>query len=470
MTTLPRKLLEAGYRTHHIGKWDVGYSSPGRIPVGRGFESSFGYLKAFNGYLGQWAGDQPTHCPQFPGYVEYGDGSGYKGWCTAPSVQARHLSYTTDLWDTNGPAYGQNGTGYEEALFTSRAVGIIEGHDQNGPPLFLYYAMHLLHSPNCAPPEYVSRFAYIDNEDRRYVAAMIAVMDDAVGAVVRALKRTGLWKDTLFIWSSDNGAAIEMVTGAKSAYPLRGGYYTNWEGGIRAPALVNGGFLPTTAQGRKVEGYVHIADWYATLCGLAGAKSDDQLAAMSGLPPPDSLDVWPLITGLNATSPRQEWLQTPLKGDHQAGGPGDPCYFHGPYKLLVNSVYQASWCGPKYPNNSVQWHTYQTVEHCTTRNKKACLFNVMEDPTEHHDLALKMPELVDTMLARMQELQKTVYDPMRGQAEVRDACAAVVRNGGFWGPWRDDHGPMEAIPGGVPQISRDDPLESQSAAWPGITV
>eukprot|EP01050_Picozoa_sp_SAG11_P027139 SAG11_NODE_6755_length_1253_cov_2.154246_1_plen_124_part_00 len=68
---------------------------------------------------------------------------------------------------------------------------------------------------------------FSDSEDRRYVAAMTTYMDSVVGSVVAALKRTGMWERTFFVWSSDNGAAIELDTGAKNSYPLKGGYYTN---------------------------------------------------------------------------------------------------------------------------------------------------------------------------------------------------------------------------------------------------
>ena len=65
---------------------------------------------------------------------------------------------------------------------------------------------------------YLERFSFIaDNEDRRYVAAMTSLMDDVVGDVVAALRNSGLWVNTVFIWTSDNGAAIELDTGAKNA-------------------------------------------------------------------------------------------------------------------------------------------------------------------------------------------------------------------------------------------------------------
>ena len=86
--------------------------------------------------------------------------------------------------------------------------------------------MHLLVSPLCAPPEYVQRFAFIreryDDPDhaRQYVAAMTSLLDDIVGDVVAALRTAGLWENTLFVWSSDNGGAIELDTGMKNNYPL----------------------------------------------------------------------------------------------------------------------------------------------------------------------------------------------------------------------------------------------------------
>ena len=69
-----------------------------------------------------------------------------------------------------------------------------------------------------------------------------------------------MWADTLLVWSSDNGGAVHLGGGANS-FPLRGGYYNNWEGGTRVSALVNGGFLPERMRGRKMEEPMHEADW-----------------------------------------------------------------------------------------------------------------------------------------------------------------------------------------------------------------
>lgn len=408
-----------------------------------------------------------------------------------------------------------DGTGFEEALFTKRAVQLIHRHavGSAGAPFFLYYAMHLLHSPLCALPAHLERFASIANEERRYVAAMAWAMDEAVGTVAEALHASGMWPAALFVWTSDNGAAIEQVTGGKSAYPLRGGYYTNWEGahggqshtpslgaaepseapsdalsqpetspsacsapparvtrraraapmryptsyrprahrnagGIRAPGLVNGGWLPIAARGRSVSGLMHLADWYATFCGLARVDPTDETAATVGLPPIDSLDMWPMIAAMNETGPRTEILLTPLSGDRYNGTnmrSGDAALIVGRYKLIVGRIAQASWTGPTYPNSTSPWDTWTTVQDCSparasggrfaATHKVGCLFDIFADPSEHHDLAMTEPKRAERMLRRLQTLDASVFDPDRGTPDRDGACKQVVANGGYWGPW-----------------------------------
>jgi len=433
--------------------------------------TSLAYIAgAYNGYLHAWSASgssgtpnasAASACEQFPGAVQYPSadengtlpGPGESARCTVESVRARHLGWTTDLWQSEdgaeGPATGLNvsmdGSGFEETLFTQRAVSLILNHkaeaDRAGvphAPLFLYYAMHLLHSPLCAPPRLLQQFAFIDNLDRRYAAAMASLMDESVDKVVRALNQAHLWDNSLFIWTSDNGAAIERVTGAKSAYPLRGGYYTNWEGGIRAPGVVNGGALPPTARGRSLAGLMHLCDWLATFCHLAGCNTSDARAAAAGLPPIDSLNMWPLLSGTNMTSPRTEVWLTPLSGDRaNATNPrsADAAIILGRHKLIVGNISQASWTGRLHPNNSVDWDTWSTVEQCTSPGKLGCLFDGFRDEREEHDLALEQPDLAATLYARLQELDATLFEPERGSPDHTGACAQVVANNGTWGPW-----------------------------------
>jgi hypothetical protein len=223
------------------------------------------------------------------------------------------------------------------------------------------------------------------------------------------------------------------------------------EGGVRANALVNGGLLPPAVRGSKLAGvhsYIHLCDFWATFLGLAGVDASDPKAAQAKLPPPDSLDMWPMLSGRNLTSPRTEILGSPLKGVWQpllAGADGeqpaaagalrredfldafdrerpgttdecdpsgkrsqthyngkdgdpfgdlrDPMLIQGRWKLLLGLVDQCWWQGPQYPNGSSTWDTHATEINCTT----GCLFDIIAvcarspcpPPPPPHTLAIR---------------------------------------------------------------------------------
>ena len=153
------------------------------------------------------------------------------------------------------------------------------------------------------------------------------------------------------------------------------------EGGVRVAALVSGGFLPSAVRGRKLEEPMHECDWYSTFARLAGVAAHDEKAAAADppLPPVDSIDLWDLISGTVATSPRREWAMTPLgeSTERDAHG-GDAAYMLWPYKLIVGRVEQSGWCGQIHPNNSKPWDSFASVEQCSPAGKVGCLFNVVE--------------------------------------------------------------------------------------------
>jgi hypothetical protein len=64
-----------------------------------------------------------------------------------------------------------------------------------------------------------------------------------------------------------------------------------------------------------------------------------------------------------------------------------------------------------------------------------CLFNVLTDPSEYHDLAAERPDIVARLRARIAELQATVYNPDRGTHDKDMCLAGLDRHGGFLGPW-----------------------------------
>ena len=386
MTAIATKLKSAGYATHQVGKWHAGAATSDHIPTGRGFDSSFGYFNFANDYFTEIDADK---CPN---------------------------ASIVDLWDTDKPAHGVNGTGkdsYEEDLFHSRAIKVIENHDATSP-LFLYYAAHIAHGPLEITDKYLNMYSFINDTARQKYHAMIKYLDDVLGSIVDTLTTRKMWDNLLFVVSGDNGGPF----GSANNFPLKGGKFSDWQGGVRVNAFVSGGYLPQKMRGQKTEGYIHIADWYSTFCALAGVDPTDKSAAEAKLPPIDSLNMWPLISGQNSTSPR---VDIPVSNF---------TLISGDYKILTGDIQSATWGGPFSPNTTANPGRY-TIAHCG----EGCLYNIIEDPTEHHNLAESNPAKLKEMQNKLAQYQATHFHPDRGRKWPGACTAALDQYGGFWGPY-----------------------------------
>ena len=388
MTGIATKLKAAGYATHQVGKWDAGMATPDHTPKGRGFDSSFGYFHHANDYYTETAGN----C---------------KGY-----------GKVVDLWDYDQPANKDNGTAYEEHLFEEHLMQVVNNHDPS-TPLFLYYAPHIAHIPLQVPDKYLNLFSFIDDYDRQYYHAMVNYLDDVVGNLTSALKKRGLWDDLLFVTSSDNGGPVYPGGGANN-YPLKGGKASNWQGGLRVNAFASGGFLPEMMRGKKCDGYIHLADWYSTFCALAGVDPTDERAAQAKLPPIDSMNMWPLISGQTDTSPRTD---VPANSD---------TLISGDLKIILGNADQAGWTGPQYPNLTNPRGGIKVIEHC---GDSGCLYNIKQDPEERVNLASQMPDDLKRMRAKLAEYQESHFSPDRGKVWPGACDTAVNDYGGFWGPF-----------------------------------
>lgn len=100
---------------------------------------------------------------------------------------------------------------------------------------------------------------------------MLTHLDESVGAVVSALESQNMLKDSIIIFSTDNGGPAEGFNlNAASNWPLRGVKNTLWEGGIRGAALI---WSPLLVKRNRVSNQtMHIADWLPTLYKAAGGN------------------------------------------------------------------------------------------------------------------------------------------------------------------------------------------------------
>jgi len=233
-----------------------------------------------------------------------------------------------DLWENTGPAFrfkpadscsaiSQAGCVYEDDLFVSEALNYIRNY-QKSKPLALTLSFHTVHTPLTPPTAQLNKFSFINDTTRQKYSAMVNMMDNYVGYIVDELKVKGIYDNTLILMFSDNGGPIYVnsqrgvagktffVTGGANNYPLTGGKFGTFEGGIRVNAFVSGGYIPEARRGAIETSLIGVEDWYATFCALAGIDPTDTLAASANLPPIDSINQWPLLSGATVVPPRKE--------------------------------------------------------------------------------------------------------------------------------------------------------------------
>jgi len=207
-------------------------------------------------------------------------------------------------------------------------------------------------------------------------------------------------------------------------------------------AFASGGFLPEAVRGTKNDGLMAGWDWYATYAALAGVDPTDHRAAAAGLPPIDSHNLWPFLSGKSQTSPRTE-LEIGDYSDntkpHSGMNPKAKTLvggiIQGNYKVLVGTVSNSGWAGPTYPGGSCEGCS--TTETCGKTVDKGCMFDIFADPSEHKNVAKQNPDVFNKLIARIAELQKHVYSPNRGSSSSKACAAATGKYGGFWGPYMD---------------------------------
>lgn len=226
---------------------------------------------------------------------------------------------------------------------------------------------------------------------------------------------------------------------------------------MRTNAFLSGGLVPAAKRGTSHDDLIACWDWYSTFCGLAGVDPADGAAAAAGLPPVDSVNQLPHLFGLNATPPRAfVELGVPITPGVSWGGfkynlDNGGVFVGGvvtkQWKLLVGAMYESIWTGPEYPNAST-WQ--DLLVDCgggapfpgpppPSRPLNGCLYDMVNDPTEHVNVADANPTVVAELNATIVAAQNNVIAYLHGTIDPA-ACAAAynaTRNGVI-GPWLAD--------------------------------
>lgn len=383
--TVASLLKEHGYHTGAIGKWHLGWDWPigdaqrqffpgggGKIsgdatvtdahraawrdvfakpiaggPTKRGFDTYFG-----------------TDVPNWPPFCFIED-ERTRG---IPShfLPAEMLAKKDNLASTQGPALADWSLDAILPVLGEHACQFIEHSAKRAAPFFLYLPLTSPHTPLAVAAAWKGRSglnAYAD---------FVMETDAIVGRVLAVLKKSGAEKNTIVVFTSDNGCApyigVEELekAGHFPSGPLRGYKSDVWEGGHRVPFIVR--WPGVVAEGSRCDQLVQQADLMATFAEILRVK----LPANAG---EDSVSILPLLRG----------SEKPVRtfAVNQSSG-GLPAIRKGPWKLIFGPG-SGGW-GKGADDQPMQ------------------LYHLADDPGEMKNLVAEKPEVVAELTAAMEKI------------------------------------------------------------------
>lgn len=221
--TIAELLKPVGYRTAIIGKWHLG-DRPDFLPTKQGFDSYFGI---------PYSNDMWIHKDQklakdvklFKDFTIEDIRSG------KASKTKKGLARTVPLMRGEEVIEFPVDQCYITERYTDEAIKIIDESNKAKKPFFIYLAHAMPHVPLYASPKFNGKSA------RGSYGDTIEEMDFHIGRLVDHLKKLGIDKNTMLIFTSDNGPWKLGARGG-SAAPLRGAKFSSHEGGPRVPCIM----------------------------------------------------------------------------------------------------------------------------------------------------------------------------------------------------------------------------------------
>lgn len=259
-------LKQSGYATYLVGKWHLGFK-PQFNPLKNGFDYFFG----FHG-----------------GGIDYISHTDPKG--------------NNDLYENYSSIKKD---GYLTDILADKAIEIID--QPHSKPFFLAVMFNAPHWPWQGPgakPYPTTEGSWTKGGTPEIYASIVKSLDSAVGSIVRALDKNDLVKNTIVIFTSDNGGERFSDNGI-----YKGNKMELWEGGIREPAFVR--WPGNIEANSKTNQVVTTMDWTTTILSVAGAKPNPAF-------PLDGINLLPIITGRENEVERKLYWRISQRNQHKA--------------------------------------------------------------------------------------------------------------------------------------------------------
>lgn len=346
--TIPEALKQQGYATAAVGKWHLGHLKP-FLPTSHGFDSYYGI---------PYSNDMD----RVPGSGNYRDA------LFKPLVKYFNVPLMQDEKIIERPADQTTIT----KRFTEKSVEFIKANKNK--PFFLYLAHNLPHVPLFRSK------AFEQKSLRGLYGDVIEEIDWSVGRILDTLRETGLDKNTLVIFTSDNGPWLPFKDHGGSAGLLREGKGSTWEGGMREPTIF---WWPGKLKKGVVMDMGATLDLLPTFVSLAGGTLPTDRTF-------DGVDLSPALFG-KAKSPR----------NHVIYYRGEQIYAVRLGKYKAHFITQGAYGGEKK-------QVHQTP----------LLYDLEVDPSEQWDIAKNHPDIIEKINNFTAAHKKTVK-PVDNQLERR---------------------------------------------------
>ena len=343
-TTLAEMLKGIGYKTAIYGKWHLGHHKK-FLPTRHGFDEWFGIPYSND----MW----PFHPQQGP-IFNFPDLPLYENE-TVIDTLLEQSQLTTQIME--------------------RSVDFINRNKDN--PFFLYVP-----HPQPHVPLFVSE-KFKGKSEKGLYGDVIMELDWSVGQILDALKDNGLEENTMVIFTSDNGPWLSYGNHAGSAYPLREGKGTAWEGGQREPFIIK--YPDSLVAGKTIDAPMMAIDLLPTIAEVTGAQLPEKTI--------DGRSAWRLLKGQDSQSPQEAYFYY-YRVNELFG------VRYGEWKLYFPHRYRTMEGGKPGKDGLPGNYVYMDIEEIE-------LYNLENDPSETRNVAKEHPEIVEKI--------KTLGDAMRSR-------------------------------------------------------
>ncbi len=373
--TLAELLKEHGYATGHFGKWHLGTLTKTVRDSNRGGPKGAAHFSTpgQNGFETWFSTEAkvPTWDPMLrPKGVKR------RTWWDPVANPQEADFYGTRYWE-NGREVSEGLRGDDSRIIMDRVIPFIRRAVERRQPFFAVVWFHAPHLPVVAGPKYTALYADHAKYAQHYFGCITA-MDEQVGRLRAELRASGVHENTLLCFCADNGPEGKAGSAPGSAGPFRGRKRDLYEGGIRVPALVE---WPARVKAGSVTDFpACTSDYLPTILEILG------IGDRRGPEPLDGISLLAVLDGKPMARSR------PM------------AFEHGRQIALIDNRYKIIREGIRRGGDSDR----------ELDPTKFALFDLIEDPSERHDLSHKHPEIVRRMVTTLREWRESCRQSLAG--------------------------------------------------------